>query len=84
MLELLAAEPHGLNLQEIARRLERSPNEPFRMLDVLVGRGFPARQPDAREQLRQTAQAISKSLGWLGPKQTGEARKKRQDERKKD
>ena len=47
VLELLAAEPHGLNLQDIARRLERSPNELFRMLDVLVRRGFLARQPDA-------------------------------------
>ena len=47
MLELLAAEPHGLNLQDIARRLDRSPNELFRMLDVLVRRGFLARQPDA-------------------------------------
>ena len=47
VLELLAAEPHGLNLQDIARRLDRSPNELFRMLDVLVRRGFLARQPDA-------------------------------------
>jgi len=47
VLELLAAEPHGLNLQEVARRLDRSPNELFRMLDVLVRRGFLARQPDA-------------------------------------
>src|SRR5690606_2605919 len=36
VLELLAAEAHGLNLQEIARRLDRSPNELFRMLDVMV------------------------------------------------
>jgi DNA-binding IclR family transcriptional regulator len=47
VLELLAAEPHGLNLQDIARRLDRSPNELFRMLDVLVRRGFLARQVDA-------------------------------------
>jgi DNA-binding IclR family transcriptional regulator len=47
VLELLAAEAHGLNLQEIARRLERSPNELFRMLDVMVRRGYIARQPDA-------------------------------------
>ena len=47
VLELLAAEAHGLNLQDIARRLDRSPNELFRMLDVLVRRGFLARQPDA-------------------------------------
>jgi DNA-binding IclR family transcriptional regulator len=36
-----------LNLQDIARRLERSPNELFRMVDVLVRRGFLARRPDA-------------------------------------
>ena len=47
VLELLAAEPHGLNLQDIARRLDRSPNELFRMLDVLVRRGFLARQTDS-------------------------------------
>ena len=47
VLELLAAEPHGLNLQEIARKLERSPSELYRMVDVLLRRGFLARQPDA-------------------------------------
>jgi len=47
VLELLAAEPHGLTQQDIARRLGRSPAELFRMLDVLVRRGFLARQPDA-------------------------------------
>jgi DNA-binding IclR family transcriptional regulator len=47
VLELLAAEAHGLSLQEIARRLDRSPNELFRMLDVMVRRGYIGRQPDA-------------------------------------
>jgi len=47
VLELLAAEPHGLNLQEIARRLKRTPNELFRMIDVLVRRGYLVRQPDS-------------------------------------
>lgn len=47
VLEMLAAEPHGLPLQEIARRLGRSPGELFRMLDVLVQRGYLARLPDA-------------------------------------
>ena len=47
VLEMLAAEQHGLSLQEIARRLERSPGELFRMLDVLVQRGYLARLPDA-------------------------------------
>lgn len=47
VLEMLAAEPHALPLQEIARRLNRSPGELFRMLDVLVQRGYLARLPDA-------------------------------------
>ncbi len=47
VLELLAAAPHGLYLQDIARHLDRSANELFRMVDVLVRRGFLARQPDA-------------------------------------
>lgn len=47
MLELLATEAHGLNLQEIARSLDRSPNELFRMLDVLVRRGYLVRHPDS-------------------------------------
>lgn len=47
MLELLAAQPHGLSLQEIARGLQRTPNELFRMLDVLVQRGYLSRLPDA-------------------------------------
>lgn len=47
VLEMLAAEPHGLILQEIARRLNRTPNELFRMLDVLLRRGYLARQPDS-------------------------------------
>jgi DNA-binding IclR family transcriptional regulator len=47
VLEMLAAEPHGLTLQEIARRLERSPGELFRMLDVLVQRSYLTRLPDA-------------------------------------
>jgi DNA-binding IclR family transcriptional regulator len=47
VLEMLAAEPHALTLQEIAKRLERSPSELFRMLDVLVQRGYLARLPDA-------------------------------------
>jgi DNA-binding IclR family transcriptional regulator len=46
-LELLASQPHGLSLQEIARRLERSPAELYRMLDVLVQRAYLTRLPDA-------------------------------------
>ena len=47
VLEALAVEPHSLTLQEIANRLDRSPNELFRMLDVLVRRGYLAREPDS-------------------------------------
>jgi len=46
IIELLAAEQHGLTLQEIARRLERTATELFRMLDVLVRRGYLARRTD--------------------------------------
>jgi DNA-binding IclR family transcriptional regulator len=51
VLELLAADSAGLNLQDIARKLQRSPNELFRMLDVLVRRGYLAREPDATYRL---------------------------------
>jgi DNA-binding IclR family transcriptional regulator len=47
VLEALAAEPHRLTLQEIANRLKRSPNELFRMLDVLVRRGYLTRDADS-------------------------------------
>ena len=47
VLELLASEPHSLSLQEISGRLKRSPGELYRMLDVLVRRGYLARRPDS-------------------------------------
>ena len=47
VLEMLAAEPHSLSLQEIAKRLNRSASELYRMLDVLVRRGYLARRPDS-------------------------------------
>jgi DNA-binding IclR family transcriptional regulator len=47
VLELLASQPHSLGLQKIAQRLSRSPAELYRMLDVLVQRGFLTRLPDA-------------------------------------
>jgi DNA-binding IclR family transcriptional regulator len=47
VIELLAEEPHALGLQEIAQRLERSPSELYRMLDVLTRRGYLARRPDS-------------------------------------
>jgi len=40
MLELLADEPGGLKLSDIARRLDRSVGEIFRMLAVLEQRGY--------------------------------------------
>jgi len=47
VLEILAAQPHSLSLQEIANRLQRTSNELFRMLDVLVRRGYLSRLPDS-------------------------------------
>ena len=47
VLELLAAEPHTLTLQDIAHRLGRTPNELYRMLDVLVRRRYLARASDS-------------------------------------
>ena len=47
VLEVLAAQPHSLSLQEIANHLGRSPSELFRMLDVLVRRGFLSRLSDS-------------------------------------
>ncbi|WP_337182857.1 IclR family transcriptional regulator [Shinella sp.] len=43
ILELLAGVDGGLTQAEIARRLERSPNEFYRMLDRLVKRGYVTR-----------------------------------------
>ncbi len=43
ILELLAAVDGGLTQAEIAKRLDRSPNEFYRMLDRLVKRGYVTR-----------------------------------------
>ena len=43
ILELLAAVDGGLTQAEIAKRLGRSPNEFYRMLDRLVKRGYVTR-----------------------------------------
>ena len=40
ILELLAGVEQGLTQAEIAKRLDRSPNEFYRMLDRLVRRGY--------------------------------------------
>lgn len=45
ILELLAGEAEGLNLSEIAKRLNRSVGELFRMLAVLEQRGYATLQP---------------------------------------
>ena len=43
ILELLAETEHGLTQSEIAKALDRSPNEFYRMLDRLARRGYVAR-----------------------------------------
>jgi DNA-binding IclR family transcriptional regulator len=51
ILELLAATDEGLTQAEIAKALERSPNEIYRMLDRLVRRGYVARMGAERYEL---------------------------------
>jgi DNA-binding IclR family transcriptional regulator len=46
ILELLAAEAEGLSQVQIAARLSRTPSEIFRMLDVLLRRGYVDRRAD--------------------------------------
>jgi len=58
VIELLAAEQHGLSLQEIARALERTATEIFRMLDVLVRRGYLARRADGTYLLGASGRAL--------------------------
>ena len=43
ILELLAGVDGGLTQAEIAKKLDRSPNEFYRMLDRLVRRGYVTR-----------------------------------------
>lgn len=52
ILELLASEPEALTQNQIAVRLKRSTSEIFRMLDVLVRRGYVVR--DAAGSYSQT------------------------------
>ena len=49
ILELLAATEESLSQAEIAKALDRSPNEIYRMLDRLVRRGFVRPTPAGRE-----------------------------------
>ncbi|MHA6689930.1 IclR family transcriptional regulator [Devosia sp. A449] len=48
IIELLAQTPDGLSQAEIAKALERSPNEIYRMLDRLVRRDYVRRTPEDR------------------------------------
>lgn len=51
ILELLAASEEGLSQAEIAKKLDRSPNEFYRMLDRLVRRGYVIRSDGDRYSL---------------------------------
>jgi DNA-binding IclR family transcriptional regulator len=51
ILELLAETEEGLSQAEIAKALNRSPNEIYRMLDRLVRRGYITRTPTDRYEL---------------------------------
>ncbi len=51
ILELLAGIPDSLSQAEIAKALERSPNEIYRMLDRLVRRGYVRRNAEDRYDL---------------------------------
>src|SRR3569833_1725792 len=51
ILELLAATEDGLSQAEIAKALDRSPNEIYRMLDRLVRRDYVRRTPADRYEL---------------------------------
>jgi DNA-binding IclR family transcriptional regulator len=45
ILELLAAQPHGLTRAEIVKEMARSPSEIYRMLERLVARQYVMRNP---------------------------------------
>ncbi|HEY8595119.1 MAG TPA: IclR family transcriptional regulator [Devosiaceae bacterium] len=51
ILELLATTVEGLSQAEIAKALDRSPNEIYRMLDRLVRRHYVSRTPEDRYEL---------------------------------
>ena len=51
ILELLASTEDSLSQAEIAKALERSPNEIYRMLDRLVRRGYVRRTPADRYEV---------------------------------
>ena len=51
ILELLARTADGLSQAEIAKALDRSPNEIYRMLDRLVRRDYVRRTPEDRYEI---------------------------------
>lgn len=51
ILELLAGTAEGLSQAEIAKALERTPNEIYRMLDRLVRRDYVRRTPEDRYEI---------------------------------
>lgn len=51
ILELLASTADGLSQAEIAKALDRSPNEIYRMLDRLVRRDYVRRTPEDRYEI---------------------------------
>jgi DNA-binding IclR family transcriptional regulator len=51
ILELLAATADGLSQAEIAKALDRTPNEIYRMLDRLVRRDYVRRTPEDRYEI---------------------------------
>ncbi|SEQ55331.1 transcriptional regulator, IclR family [Devosia sp. YR412] len=51
ILELLAATADGLSQAEIAKALDRTPNEIYRMLDRLVRRAYVRRTPEDRYEI---------------------------------
>jgi DNA-binding IclR family transcriptional regulator len=66
VLELLAAEPHGLNLQDICFPVfDHFGAVASLNIAYLKQRDSRVSIPAAREKLRHAAQAISKALGWL-------------------
>jgi len=51
ILELLAREGAPMTARQVAEKLGRSKNEIFRMVHVLISRGYIAREPGVRRQI---------------------------------
>jgi DNA-binding IclR family transcriptional regulator len=73
ILELLAATPEGLSQAEIAKALDRTPNEIYRMLDRLVRRDYVRRAGDRYEltlklfELAHMAPPVARLVGQSMP-----------------